>query len=45
MAARAECTMLNKGLNASAGVSALPRLLHRMGEQTATLRALRSWVD
>jgi pyruvate kinase len=49
MAARAECIMLNKGPNASAGVSALARLLHRMGEhqhkKTATLRALRSWVD
>jgi pyruvate kinase len=49
MAARAECIMLNKGPNASAGVSALARLLRRMGEhqqkKTATLRALRSWVD
>jgi pyruvate kinase len=49
MAARAECIMLNKGPNASAGVSALARLLHRMGEhqhkKTATLRALRSWDD
>jgi pyruvate kinase len=46
---RAECIMLNKGPNASAGVSALARLLHRMGEhqqkKTATLRALRSWMD
>jgi pyruvate kinase len=49
MAARAECIMLNKGPNASAGISALARLLHRMGEhqqkKTAILRALRSWMD
>jgi pyruvate kinase len=49
MAARAECIMLNKGPNAAAGVSALVRLLHRMGEhqhkKTPTLRALRSWAD
>ena len=49
MSARAECIMLNKGPNAAAGVSALARLLHRMGEhqhkKTPTLRALRSWAD
>ena len=49
MAARAECIMLNKGPNATAGVAALARLLHRMGEhqqkKTPTLRALRSWAD
>jgi len=49
MAARAECIMLNKGPNAAAGVAALARLLHRMGEhqhkKTPTLRALRSWAD
>ena len=49
MAARADCIMLNKGPNAAAGVSALSRLLQRMGEhqhkKTPTLRALRSWMD
>jgi pyruvate kinase len=49
MAARAECVMLNKGPNATAGVVALDRLLRRMSEhqtkKTPTLRALRSWAD
>ena len=49
MAARAECIMLNKGPNAAEAVSALDRLLGRMGEhqhkKTPTLRALRSWTD
>ncbi len=49
MAARADCIMLNKGPNAAAAVSALTRLLARMGEhqqkKTPTLRALRSWAD
>lgn len=49
MAARAECIMLNKGPNAAAAVSALARLLERMGEhqhkKTPTLRALRSWAE
>jgi pyruvate kinase len=49
MAARAECVMLNKGPNATAGVVALDHLLRRMSEhqtkKTPTLRALRSWAD
>jgi pyruvate kinase len=49
MSARAECVMLNKGPNVTAGIKALDRLLHRMGEhqtkKTPTLRALHSWAD
>jgi pyruvate kinase len=49
MSARAECVMLNKGPNITAGIKALDRLLHRMGEhqtkKTPTLRALHSWGD
>lgn len=49
MSARAECVMLNKGPNITAGITALDRLLRRMGEhqvkKTPTLRALRSWED
>ncbi|MGA7712625.1 MAG: pyruvate kinase [Rhizomicrobium sp.] len=47
MAVQAEVVMLNKGPNLAAGVSALDRVLRRMGEnrvkKTPTLRALRSW--
>jgi len=46
-AVQAECVMLNKGPNLTEGVSALDRLLRRMGEnrvkKTPTLRALQSW--
>lgn len=49
MAARAECVMLNKGPNIIAGISALDRILRRMGEnqakKTPTLRALQSWQN
>jgi pyruvate kinase len=49
MSARAECVMLNKGPNVAAGIKALDRLLHRMGEhqtkKTPTLRALHSWEE
>ena len=49
MAVQAECVMLNKGPNLSAGVDALDRLLRRMGEnqvkKTPTLRALLSWPE
>lgn len=49
MAARAECVMLNKGPNVTAGIATLDRLLARMGEhqakKTPTLRALHSWAD
>ena len=49
MAARAECVMLNKGPNILAGISALDRILRRMGEnqakKTPTLRALQTWQN
>ena len=49
MSVQAECVMLNKGPNLGAGVSALDRLLRRMGEnqikKTPTLRALQSWSE
>lgn len=49
MSARAECVMLNKGPNIMAGISALDRILRRMGEnqakKTPTLRALQSWQN
>ncbi len=49
MSARAECVVLNKGSNVTAGIKALDRLLHRMGEhqtkKTPTLRALHSWEN
>ena len=48
-AVQAECVMLNKGPNLTEGVSALDRLLRRMGEnrvkKTPTLRALQSWPE